>query len=33
MRERVEIFGGHLETATSPLGGFTVRAHLPLDPP
>jgi signal transduction histidine kinase len=31
MRERVEIFGGRLETATSPLGGFTVRAHLPLD--
>lgn len=31
MQERVEIFGGRLETATSPLGGFTVRAHLPLD--
>ncbi|MDQ6899179.1 MAG: sensor histidine kinase [Candidatus Dormibacteraeota bacterium] len=31
MRERVEIFGGRLETATSPLGGFTVRALLPLD--
>ena len=31
MRERVEIFGGRLETASSPLGGFTVRAHLPLD--
>ena len=31
MRERVEIFDGRLETASSPLGGFTVRAHLPLD--
>jgi signal transduction histidine kinase len=32
MRERVEIFGGRLETSSSPLGGFTVRAQLPLNP-
>jgi signal transduction histidine kinase len=31
MRERVAIFGGRLETTSSPLGGFTVRAHLPLE--
>ncbi len=29
MRERVEIFGGHLGTGSSSLGGFTVRARLP----
>jgi len=31
MRERVAIFGGRLETTSSALGGFTVRARLPLD--
>jgi len=30
MRERVELFGGDLTTASSSLGGFTVRATLPV---
>jgi signal transduction histidine kinase len=30
MRERVALFGGEMETGSSPLGGFTVKAHLPL---
>jgi signal transduction histidine kinase len=30
MRERVELFGGDLRTGSSPLGGFTVRARLPV---
>jgi signal transduction histidine kinase len=30
MRERVELFGGELTTGSSPLGGFSVRATLPL---
>lgn len=30
MRERVELFGGDLSAGSSPLGGFTVRATLPL---
>lgn len=30
MRERVELFGGDLSTGTSALGGFTVRATLPV---
>lgn len=30
MRERVDLFGGELVTGSSPLGGFTVRAKLPL---
>jgi signal transduction histidine kinase len=30
MRERVEIFGGDLTTGSSSLGGFTVRATLPV---
>jgi signal transduction histidine kinase len=30
MRERVELFSGALHTGTSSLGGFTVRARLPL---
>ena len=29
MRERMELFGGQLSTASSPLGGFTVRASFP----
>ncbi len=29
MRERVDLFGGDLSTASSSLGGFTVRATLP----
>jgi len=33
MRERVELFGGDLTTGSSSLGGFTVRATLPLSPP
>ena len=32
MRERVEMFGGELGTGSSSLGGFTVRATLPLSP-
>ena len=30
MRERAELFGGDLSTETSSLGGFTVRATLPV---
>jgi signal transduction histidine kinase len=30
MRERVELFKGELTTGGSTLGGFTVRARLPL---
>ncbi len=30
MRERVDLFGGDLNTASSSLGGFTVRATLPV---
>ena len=30
MRERVELFGGELGAGSSSLGGFTVRARLPL---
>ena len=30
MRERVQVFGGDLSTGTSSLGGFTVRATLPV---
>ena len=30
MRERVAVFGGNMETGSSPLGGFTVKARLPL---
>jgi len=30
MRERVDLFGGDLSTASSSLGGFTVRATLPV---
>ena len=30
MRERVEMFGGELATDSSSLGGFTVRARLPI---
>jgi signal transduction histidine kinase len=32
MRERVALFGGDVSTGTSSLGGFTVRAKLPLSP-
>jgi signal transduction histidine kinase len=31
MRERVDLFGGDLSTASSSLGGFTVRATLPVN--
>jgi signal transduction histidine kinase len=31
MRERVALYGGELETATRPGGGFLVRASLPLE--
>ena len=31
MRERVDMFGGELGAASSSLGGFTVRATLPID--
>jgi signal transduction histidine kinase len=30
MRERVVLFGGELEAGSSDVGGFTVRARLPL---
>ena len=30
MRERVALFGGKMGTGTSPLGGFTVHARLPV---
>jgi signal transduction histidine kinase len=30
IRERVELFGGDLAAGSSSLGGFSVRAHLPL---
>jgi signal transduction histidine kinase len=30
MRERVELFGGEMGTGSSSLGGFTVRAKLPV---
>ena len=30
MRERVDLFGGELSTTSSSLGGFTVRATLPV---
>jgi len=30
MRERIEMFGGRLGTDSSSLGGFTVRARLPI---
>ena len=32
MRERVALFGGKMGTGSSPLGGFTVHAKLPLSP-
>jgi signal transduction histidine kinase len=31
MRERVELFGGKMATDSSPLGGFTVHARLPVN--
>lgn len=30
MRERVDLLGGEMRTGSSPLGGFTVRAELPV---
>jgi signal transduction histidine kinase len=30
MRERVALYGGDLQTARRPEGGFVVRASLPL---
>jgi signal transduction histidine kinase len=32
MRERVILFGGHLETGPLPRGGYRVLARFPLDP-
>jgi signal transduction histidine kinase len=31
MRERAVLYGGRLETTTSPGGGFTVHAVLPVE--
>lgn len=33
MRERAEMFGGHLTAAPLPGGGYRVLAHLPVPPP
>jgi signal transduction histidine kinase len=33
MRERAELYGGHLEATASPGGGFTVTGTIPLDDP
>jgi signal transduction histidine kinase len=33
MRERVALFGGHLDAGPAPDGGFVVRARLPLEEP
>jgi signal transduction histidine kinase len=32
MRERVDLYGGTLETGAQPGGGYLVRVHLPLEP-
>jgi hypothetical protein len=29
MRERAELYGGHLDARTCPGGGFTVTAEIP----
>lgn len=33
LRERVSVFGGHLEVGPHPLAGFRVAAHLPVGDP
>jgi len=32
MRERVALYGGRLDTGPGPDGGFTIHAHLPVEP-
>jgi signal transduction histidine kinase len=32
MRERVDLYGGHLDVGPRPQGGFVVRARLPIEP-